>query len=186
LFLQGYYVAGTGHAMQPVLNNEAVPNTLPTEVDIILVELHDPQTYQLVDAQWAILNTDGTATVPFTQSAGDYYIAIKHRNTVQTWSAAPVALSDTAPLYDFTIASDKAYGDNQVQVEPGVWAFFTGDLNQDDFIDGHDFPAFDTDSFNGVAQVYVATDMNGDGFVDGNDFPVFDNNSFNGVTAIHP
>ncbi len=186
LFLQGYYVAGTGHAMQPVLNNEAVPNSLPTEVDIILVELHDQQTYALVDAQWAILNTDGTATVPFTQSAGDYYIAIKHRNTVQTWSAAPVALSDTAPLYDFTIASDKAYGDNQVQVEQGVWAFFTGDLNQDEFIDGNDFPEFDADSFNGVAQQYVATDMNGDGFVDGNDFPVFDNNSFNGVTSVHP
>jgi hypothetical protein len=77
-------------------------------------------------------------------------------------------------------------GNNQVQVEPGVWAFYTGDLNQDDFIDGNDFPAFDTDSYNGVNSVYAATDMNGDGFVDGNDFPVFDVNSFNGVSAVHP
>jgi hypothetical protein len=73
-----------------------------------------------------------------------------------------------------------------VQVEPGVWAFFTGDLNQDDFIDGNDFVAYDGDSFLGVNSVYVATDMNGDGFVDGNDFPVYDANSFAGVSAIYP
>jgi hypothetical protein len=92
----------------------------------------------------------------------------------------------STPLYDFTTAANKAMGDNQVQVQTGKWAFYTGDLNQDDFIDGNDFPAFDTDSFNGVSSEYVATDMNGDGFVDGNDFPVFDANSFNGVTSIHP
>jgi hypothetical protein len=186
LFLQGYYVAGTGHTMQPVLNNEAVLNSLPSEADTIVVELRDPQTYALVDAQWALLHLDGTASVPFTQPEGDYYIAVKHRNTLQTWSANPVNCSEVTPVYDFTTSPGKAYGNNQVQVEQGVWAFFTGDLNQDDFIDGNDFPAFDTDSFNGVNGVYVATDMNGDGFVDGNDFPVFDSNSFNGVSAIIP
>ena len=139
----------------------------------------------MIDAEQAVLHTDGTASVPFTQSAGSYYIAIKHRNTVQTWSANPVACSDST-AYDFTIASDKVYGDNQVQVEPGVWAFFTGDINQDEFIDSNDFPPFDNDVFNGVAFEYVATDMNGDGFVDSNDFPVFDSNNFNGVTALHP
>ena len=188
LFLQGYYLAGIGNTMQPVLNNEAVLNSLPTEADIILVELHDPQTYALVDAQWAILNTDGNATVPFTQSAGDYYIAIKHRNTVQTWSANPIACSNTTALYDFTTASDKAFGDNQVQIETGVWAFFTGDINQDEYIDGNDFTQYDTESASGGLYdgTYTPTDMNGDGFVDGNDFPVFDSNSSNGITSIHP
>jgi hypothetical protein len=188
LFLQGYYLAETGHTMQSVLNNEAVPNSLTNEADTILVELHDPQTHALVDAQLAVLYTDGSATIPFTQSAGSYYIAIKHRNTVQTWSANPVDCSESTALYDFTTDSGKAYGNNQVQVEPGVWAFFTGDINQDEYIDGNDFPLFDQQSassglFDGT---YTATDMNGDGFVDGNDFPVFDNNSFNGASAIHP
>ena len=73
-----------------------------------------------------------------------------------------------------------------VEVEPGVWAIYTGDLNQDDFIDSFDFPIFDLDASNGVAGVYVATDMNGDGFVDPFDFPVFDVNSFNGVSAVYP
>ncbi|MEO6489735.1 MAG: hypothetical protein ABIO04_07345, partial [Ferruginibacter sp.] len=92
-------------------------------------------------------------------------------------------------IYKFTttgVLSHIAGTGVMAEVEPGVWAFFTGDLNQDEFIDGNDFPAFDNDSFNGVAFEYKATDLNGDGFVDANDFPVFDNNSFSGVSSIHP
>ncbi len=185
LFLQGYYDAGS-NLMQPVLNNQAVPSSLANQVDTITVELHDPSTFALIDSKKAVLLTDGTVSANFTQPAGSYYVAIKHRNTLQTWSTAAIACNSSTPVYNFSNAANKAMGNNQVQVETGVWAFFTGDLNQDDFIDGNDFPAFDTDSFDGVNSVYVATDMNGDGFVDGNDFPVFDVNSFNGVSAVHP
>ena len=81
-----------------------------------------------------------------------------------------------------------AMGDNQAEVEPGVWAIYAGDLNHDDFIDGSDFPLYDAESASGglFDGTYTATDMNGDGFVDGSDFPVFDGNSANGVTAVHP
>jgi PKD repeat protein len=184
LFLQGYYI--DGGIMQPVLNNQAVPNSLAAETDSISVELHDPATFALLDSKKVVLLTDGTISATYTQPAGQYLIAIKHRNTIQTWSADPVQCVAASPLYDFTTAANKAMGDNQAEVEPGIWAFFTGDLNQDDFIDGNDFPAFDTDSFNGLNSEYSSTDMNGDGFVDGNDFPVFDVNSFNGVSAVHP
>ena len=172
--------------MQPVLNNQSVANSLATETDSITVELHNPTTFALVNSKIAVLLTNGMVSATFTQPVGSYYIAIKHRNTIQTWSADPVGCTFNTALYDFTMGENRAYGNNQVEVEPGVWAFFTGDLNQDDFIDGNDFPDFDNDSFNGVVGEYKATDMNGDGFVDGNDFPVFDNNSFNGVTSIHP
>ncbi len=184
LFLQGYY-AGAG-TMQSVLNNQGVA-ALSTETDTLLVELHDATTFALIGSpQQTVLSTTGLASATFTEAAGSYYLAIKHRNTIQTWSTNPVACSFSTPLYDFSSAANQAMGDNQVEVELNVWAFFTGDLNQDDFVDGNDFPAFDTDSFNGVNSVYVATDMNGDGFVDGNDFPVFDVNSFNGVSSVHP
>ncbi len=184
LILQGYYI-GSG-MMQPVLSNQAVQNSLITEADTLIVKLHHPTTFALIDTKKAVLLTNGTVSATFAQPAASYYVAIKHRNTLLTWTMAAIACTSSTPVYDFSIAANKAMGNNQVQVEPGVWAFFTGDLNQDDFIDGNDFPAFDTDSFNGVNSVYVATDMNGDGFVDGNDFPVFDVNSFNGVSAVHP
>lgn len=92
------------------------------------------------------------------------------------------------PLYDFSTVANKAFGNNQFEIEPGVWAFYTGDLNQDEYIDGNDFPRYDFESASGGLYdgSYTITDMNGDGFVDGNDFPVFDNNSFNGVSSMHP
>ncbi len=184
MFLQGYYTgAGT---MQPVLNNHAVPLSTPLQTDTISLALHHPTTYALIDSRKAVLQTNGTILVNFIQPDGQYHIVIRHRNTVQTWSSLPLFCSASTPLYDFSTGANKAFGNNQIEVEPNVWAFYTGDLNQDDFIDGNDFPAFDTDSFNGVNSIYVATDMNGDGFVDGNDFPVFDVNSFNGVSSLHP
>ena len=174
--------------MQPVLNNQAVLNSLPDETDSIVVELHDPVTTALVDSKQAVLHTDGTVSTTFTQLAGDFYITILHRNSIQTWSADPVACSFNSALYDFTTAANRAMGDNQVEIEPGIWALYTGDLNQDDFIDGNDFPQYDSESASGglFDGIYTTTDMNGDGFVDGNDFPVFDGNSSIGVSSVHP
>ena len=186
LFLQGYYT-GNG-IMQPVLNNQAVPLSLAGETDTVIVELHNPVTFDLVDSKAAPLLTDGTVSAIFNRPAGSYYIAIKHRNTLQTWSADPVNFTSSTPLYNFSIAASKAFGGNQVEVEPGVWAFFTGDMNQDEYIDGNDFPLYDAESASGGLYdgTYTSTDMNGDGFVDGNDFPVFDLNSSNGVSSMHP
>ena len=186
LFLQGYY---TGvNTMQSVLNNHAVPLSLVTEADSITVELHHPTTYALIDTKKTVLQTNGLASATFTQSAGPYYIAVKHRNTLQTWTADAVDCTTDTPIYDFTNDAAKAYGDNQVQLDPGVWAFMTGDLNQDEYIDGNDFPVYDGESASGGLYdgTYTTTDMNGDGFVDGNDFPVFDVNSSNGGVSIHP
>ena len=63
----------------------------------------------------------------------------------------------------------------------------TGDINQDDYIDGSDFPQYDAESASGGLYdgTYTATDMNGDGFVDSSDFPVYDGNSAIGVTSYH-
>ncbi|MEO6490289.1 MAG: hypothetical protein ABIO04_10140 [Ferruginibacter sp.] len=183
LYLQGYYV--DGGIMQPVLLNQGLA-ALATETDTITVELHHAENFALLDSKKAVLLTDGTVSVNFNQPEGTYYIAVKHRNTIQTWSANAVMCTANTALYNFSNASTQAMGDNQVLLQSGVWGMYTGDLNQDDFIDGNDFPVLDNDAFNGVAFEYVATDLNGDGFVDSNDFPVFDNNSYNGVAAVHP
>ena len=186
MYLQGYYAGD--NTMQPVLNNHAVPFSLSTETDTVAVELHHPTTFALIDTKKAVLKTDGTVSATFTQPAGSYYIAVKHRNVLQTWTANPVACAASTALYNFTTAANKAMGDNQVEVGSGIWAFFTGDINQDDFIDGNDFPEYDSESASGglFDGTYTRTDMNGDGFVDGNDFPVFDINSSSGVSSAHP
>ena len=68
----------------------------------------------------------------------------------------------------------------------GIWSFYTGDVNQDEFIDIFDFPDYDLDNQNFVAFEYKATDFNGDGFVDIFDFPIYDGNNQNFIFAIHP
>ncbi len=183
LFLQGYYI--NGGTMQTVLINQGIAAS-SNETDTIEIALHDPVTFIKLESSKTQLLTDGSVLVNFTQPEGTYYISVKHRNSIQTWSATPLECTASTVLYDFSASGSMAMGDNQAMVEPGIFAFYTGDINQDDFIDGNDFPAYDTDSFNGVAFEYAATDLNGDGFVDGNDFPVFDSNSFNGISSIHP
>jgi hypothetical protein len=142
----------------------------PTEeVEDLTIELHDAVDYSLVDTAIGTLHTDGSLSVTFnTAAAGSYYIAVKGRNLVQTWSAEPQAVGSTTLDYDFSSAATQAYGSNMREIETGVFAFYSGDINQDEVIDNTDLdPLFlDIDISNfGV----LDTDLNGDGVVDNSD-----------------
>lgn len=82
-------------------------------------------------------------------------------------------------------AQNNAYGDNQKEVEPGVFAIYSGDVNQDGFIDILDQGSVDNDLLN-FAAGYVLTDLNGDSFVDILDQSILDNNLFNFIGVISP
>src|SRR5690349_7424230 len=99
-----------------------------------------------------------------------YYIVMRHRSAIQTWSAAPLTMSSTTS-YDFSIAQSQAYGDNQTFLGSGVWGFYNGDLNQDGNIDLFDFIILDFGINNGLFGYYAA-DLNVDGNVDLLDFPI--------------
>ncbi len=183
LFLEGYYIRD--RKMQPVLQIQGVRSTPDIETDSILVELANPSTGEIVEIRQAVLNIDGTVSVGFDSPADYYYIVIKHRNSIETWSAHPVYCHSNTE-FDFSKSNTQAYRDNQVQVEDGVWALYTGDINQDGVMGEIDFKLFNDDSFNGVNAVYVATDLNGDGYVDGNDFPILDNNMYLKIHSKNP
>ena len=183
-YLQGYYTGGG--FMNPTLANQGLSNPL-TETDTLTIELHaiNPP-YAMMHSYQGVIKIDGSMLGVFENvSQGSmYYIVLKHRNSIETWSSLPVTMTNS--VYDFTSSSSQSYADNAIEVEPGVYAMYSGDINQDGFIDSFDFPALDTDIFNGVSGVYTNTDLNGDGFVDSFDFPVFDANSYNGVSVIKP
>jgi hypothetical protein len=110
---------------------------------------------------------------------------ILHRNAVQTWSALPVTLSSSTS-YDFTSGAGQAYGSNQVEVEPGVWALYSGDIApQDEVVDFFDLLVMDNDLTN-FAVGYYATDLTGDGVVDFFDLLIMDNSLSNFITSVHP
>ena len=182
MFIEGYYVGA--NTMTPVLANQFIGESA-TNVDTILVELRDPTAYSLVASTQALLQTDGTAICTFsTAPSGSFYVAVKHRNAVQTWSANPVAIGASSS-YDFTTAANKAFGDNMKEVEPGVWAFYTGDINQDGYVDGSDIPILFNSNEN-FEEGYLATDLNGDGYADGTDYPILFNNSDNFIESYYP
>jgi len=181
-FIQGYYsVAGF---MSSVLQNEGA-STNPFSTDTVTIELHSQQMpYTLVESNQTILQTNGMLTANFSSPTAYYYVVIKHRNALETWSANPILLDSTL-LVDFTIGSDQAFGDNEVEIEPGIWALYQGDINQDGSIDVFDYLVMDPDIQNGTFG-YVSTDLNGDGSVDIFDYLVFEQHIQNGITAYTP
>ena len=90
-----------------------------------------------------------------------------------------------ANLLQAQTATNNAYADNQVEVEPGVFAIYSGDINQDGFIDPFDYSILQSDVLS-FAFGYVASDLNGDGFVDPYDYAIYQQNSLNFVSSIHP
>ena len=183
LFLEGYYLSGS--TMTPALYNQGVTaNT--SIVDSIDVELHSafsPAT--VVSTTRVLLHTNGTASCSYPAAAGNYYIVVKHRNTVQTWSASPVSISSVPSSYNFSNANNKSYGNNSVQVSAGVWAFFTGDINQDENVDLLDLSMLES-NINSFLYGYYPTDLNGDGNVDLLDSPVLEDNINNFIFSVHP
>ena len=183
-FLQGYY-AGSGQ-MQDVLFNQGEYANASLIADSITVELHNATSpYALAFQTRSTIKQDGNLSIKGMGIIGQsYYIVLKHRNHIETWSANPVLLTENT-LYDFSTAANKAYGDNQVEVELGNFAFYTGDITQDGVVDGLDYNDWENDS-NNFASGYFSTDLNGDGIVDGLDFLFWEQNSNNFVGAVMP
>ncbi len=185
VFIEGFYL-GAG-AMQPVLANSGVAGVSFSETDSILVELRDVTDPSIiVSTLTGILTTSGNATFVFPSNTANnsYWLVVKHRNSVETWSAAPIAMS-TGGTYDFSDNSNKAYGDNLAFVGNGVYAIYSGDMNQDQFIDPFDYPIYDIDNLSFMSG-YNVSDLNGDGFTDTYDYSFYDKNALDFISAILP
>lgn len=184
--IQGYYDVNTS-AMQPVLlNSNGVGSS--SEADNVTVELHDATfPYALAYTFTGVQGINGqiTCTYPGAAVGNSYYIVLKGRNAIETWSAAPVAITSSSS-YDFTTGAGQAYGANQIDVSgSGLYAIYNGDVNQDGVVDGLDFNDWETDN-NNFAAGYMTTDFNGDGIVDGLDFLIWEPNNNNFVGMVTP
>jgi len=103
VFLQGFYDINT-HEMSSVLFNSGISN-VPTACDTIEVSLFDNSLFPVNKLTTkVVLNTDGTTSidVPWTLLGQLYYIVIKHRNSIETWSKSPILLVGTNASCDFT------------------------------------------------------------------------------------
>lgn len=180
VFLQGLYDAGQGE-MRKTHDHDGT-NPYPRYVDEIaekiMVVIHSATSpYDSIVGGWINLNQNGQAGFDISSDYNDsYYIVIRSRNHLETWSAAPVSFAGTGLVeYDFTDAASKAYGNNMVQLAAGVYGIYAGDVNQDGILSGADL-VVTTDDVRGVVTGYVVTDINGDGVVSGADLVLITDN----------
>lgn len=145
--------------------------------------------YEVIDSASGVMSSNGSLDMKFfySQPSVSYYIQLKHRNGLETWSANTISFSNFAASYDFTTDDSKAFGDNQRELDrsPVEYGLFGGDVNQDGTIDATDGQLVDNDAF-AIVSGYVATDVNGDEIVDGSDQLIVENNSMNFVSVMRP
>jgi hypothetical protein len=183
-YLQGFYVNGT---LLKTLRFKGAGFTSSPYCDSVIVECRSSVSpYSVVYSSRCILDTNGYITFVYPASllTDDYYIAIKHRNSLETWSSTPIELYTTSN-YDFTTSASAAYGSNQVEVDPGIWAFYSGDLNGDENVDLIDISRVELE-VNNFSFGYNSSDINGDGNVDLLDTPLLETNVNNFIFSMHP
>ncbi|MBK6505076.1 MAG: VCBS repeat-containing protein [Ignavibacteria bacterium] len=174
MFIQGFYDSGTDAMISDTVQVKIRNSTSP---------------YAIVDSSKAIVNSSGQGTFLFSNAVNgtNYYIAVKHRNSIETWSNTTQQFISNSLTYDFTSASSQAFGNNMIQIDasPVRFAIYSGDVNQEDVIDGSDTQLIDNDATN-FETGYLPTDINGDNFIDGTDAAIADNNEANFVSVARP
>ncbi|MBX7041687.1 MAG: hypothetical protein K1X85_02190 [Ignavibacteria bacterium] len=174
MLIQGLYDEGTNSMIR----------------DTVRIYLRNSTTpYAIVDSAKAYLSSTGAGTFSFQNASNgvNYYLHLKHRNSIETWSKTAQSFTGNSMTYDFTTASTQAFGDNMIQldVSPLRFGIYSGDVNQDETVDGTDMSAIYNDAANFLSG-YVVTDLTGDEFVDGSDFAIADNNAGTFVSVVRP
>lgn len=156
--------------------------------DTVMVYLrNDSSPYFIIDSVKGVLDNSGYGTFNFSNAVNgtNYYLELKHRNSISTWSASGVSFSNSLLNYDFSDLVSRAYGNNMKQIDsaPDKFAIFSGDVDQDGLIDASDLSDADNDAAVSLSG-YVNTDVTGDDYVDAEDISIVENNV--GVIKVTP
>jgi len=146
--------------------------------------------YNIEDSSKLKLDFEGKGTFKFTNASPStsYYLVLKHRNSIETWSSGGQNFPSGYLYYDFTSDSSKTYGNNVKGINHFTgrkFAMYSGDVNQDGIIDATDVSAIENDAATGLSG-YVNTDITGDDFVDASDLSLVETNAYNSVSLMRP
>ncbi len=197
LFLEGLY--NGGGEMREVLNELYEPQWGTGIADKIIVELHSssPYTDIIYTSPLTELSTAGKATIVIpTNLIGSYYITIKHRNSIETTTSAPVSFENCVTSYNFNTSVSQAFGDNMKEIG-GMSVIYCGDWTsaatpypsiiavQDGVVDDSDYSDV-YNSFLNEDKGYLPQDINGDGLVNWSDIDLIITNYNIGVCSNLP
>ena len=162
-YIHGYYLLGG--SMKPVLYKQrAVQDS--NIVDTIHVNIHHHASpYKVLYSSKALLHTNGMVECKLKRSRHKHYLSIETRNALLTFSSKAIRLNRSTIFYDFTTQVQKAYGNNMIQVEKDLWAFYSSDANQDGKVNDADVVTI-VNSANDFLFGFQKDDINGDANVD--------------------
>ncbi len=197
VFLEGAYDTNTGLMRDDLRSLNLLPQTDPYTntltatpgtfsvsgndaiVDWVLLELRDiNEPDKILFSRPALLQRDGDLTdidgtsLPRLVLAGatTAFLIIKHRSHLPAMSPQMLDLNNALPDIDFTINNSligTGSGVGQKEMMPGVWALFSGDMDESKDINGGDKALWSAE--NGSFNVYLNTDLNMDGESSGSD-----------------
>ena len=80
----------------------------------------------LIQRDGDVVDMDGTSAVSFAVTAGNYYVAVRHRNHLGAMVASTVALSSTAATVNFTLPGTVTYGTAAQKQIGAIMALWSG------------------------------------------------------------
>lgn len=136
--------AGLGYVHVGEGGESTTPSVLATigndaVVDWVVLELRDASDASVITASRSallqrdgdVVDVDGVSPVAFDVAAGNYHVAVRHRNHLGAMSAAAVALSASATTIDFTQSSTTTYGSEACRVNGALQMLWCGDVTFD-------------------------------------------------------
>ena len=191
-FIEGYM---NGANMRPVLLNAfnagwvapipGAPATAPSSAlcDSITVELHNATSpYALAYTQTVVLGITGTVTVTFPSATNgnSYYVVVKGRNILETWSATAVMFTGGAASNSFATA----FGGN-LGLVGATPVIYSGDIDHDEEILPGDYNIWLLSNAAGDVG-YFPSDLDGDGEVLPADYSIWLVNNAAGILVQKP
>ncbi|MCB0729254.1 MAG: FG-GAP repeat protein, partial [Ignavibacteriae bacterium] len=146
--------------------------------------------YAIVDSAKSVIGNSSYVMydVLFNNAvSGTYYIVIKHRNSIETWSNSAENYERGSSFFKTFVIPGAAYGDNTIQlIQSETWrGIYSGDENQNGVVDLTDVVNV-SNAGSSFTTGYVPADMNGDNVVDLSDLVITSNNASAFVSAVTP
>jgi hypothetical protein len=171
VFIEGYYLGGGTMKAIPSLNQPGICDSLTLQLAA------STGNHSTVYENKALLHTDGTVQFVFPPAAlnNSYYFVIRHRNSLEAWSSAPILINSSGFTYQFSDSPGKIFGSNEKNMNDGNFAIYSGDVNQDGIINLTDLNTITTQSAL-FATGYLPADLTGDNIVESADYSIVENN----------
>jgi hypothetical protein len=178
VFFEGYYRGGG--TMAGVISGSTADSA-----EVLLASSASP--YGILYSAKGLVSTGGTGTFTFSgvPQGYSYYIIVRHRNTVDVWSAAPLNFNALSLAYDFSNSASSAFGANLKDLGGGRFGLYSGDVDKDGAVTLTDVQAvgLSTASFlNG----YLSQDLTGDLQIESADYSIVENNYHLNISVIRP